>query len=536
MGALLPKIAKTVAKTVKQAGIDSPMTLIKVAPGTRTAGALSGGTNPTETPYRARGIESEYTAYELANSLAKVGDRRIRLFGASIAGKQIPEPNDKVISQRVIYRIIGPVGRDPASATYLCQCRSIGAYAAPTAMFASSPSGLVVTFTGGGSATIGGIVSWAWTFGDGGTSTAQSPTHTYTTGGTYTVTLTVRDGVGGVGQHTATVTLVGNQPPVASFSASLSNLIATFTDASTDSDGSVVAWSWDFGDSISSTLQNPVHTYAVAGTYAVTLTATDNLGATGSHSANVSPALPPIPMDGPGGLIKVPTLAAQWPLINAAIPTPSWHFPCQEASGNLVDVLNGFQLVKAGAGTQANTLASWSTKFLGTTEIAAQCFASANATGDLWNVFTQSVFLYGLVHFASSSGTRRWFVINGVTYYLEILVNGHIRLNGGTAGLLSHVGANVRPFVVEVIAGLGVTGHSGPGLFRFSSDIEQITGTWSQQPDSSKGWGPVSAAAAAPPVMNGAELWGWQGSDAEACSALGPKTFIQSTGFAVSGY
>jgi len=50
----------------------------------------------------------------------------------------------------------------------------------------------------------------------------------------------------------------------------------TFTDASSDSDGSIMAWSWDFGDGNSAAVQNPSHTYVAGGTYTVALTVTDN--------------------------------------------------------------------------------------------------------------------------------------------------------------------------------------------------------------------------------------------------------------------
>lgn len=253
---------------------------------------------------------------------------------------------------------------------------------------------------------------------------------------------------------------------------------------------------------------------------------------------NIVRFVPPVPLDGPSSLIKVPTLAAQWPLINAAFPMPSWHWPMQEPSGNLVDVLNGFQRTPAAGagGSYGNTIASWATKFLGVTEVANTSWGSVNATGDSWNVNTQSVFIYGLIRFSSSSSTRRWFVLNGTTHYLEILVNGHIRIDGGTSGALSHVGALVRPFVVEFIAGAGVLGHSGAGLYRVSTDIEQISGTWSQVPDSTKGSGPVSAAAAAPMVGNYGPETSWGGTDAEALSTFGPKAFLTAIGWSVSGY
>jgi PKD repeat protein len=85
---------------------------------------------------------------------------------------------------------------------------------------------------------------------------------------------------GEVEDYTANVVSGGaNLPPTADFTFTTNGLTATFTDASTDSDGTVVAWSWNFGDGGVSTLQNPVHTYATAGTYNVTLTVTDDDGA-----------------------------------------------------------------------------------------------------------------------------------------------------------------------------------------------------------------------------------------------------------------
>ena len=78
-----------------------------------------------------------------------------------------------------------------------------------------------------------------------------------------------------------------NLPPIADFSFETANLGAIFTDLSEDSDGEVVAWSWSFGDDSTSTEQNPSHTYAVAGTYTVSLTVTDNQGADSEPSDNV---------------------------------------------------------------------------------------------------------------------------------------------------------------------------------------------------------------------------------------------------------
>jgi subtilisin family serine protease len=79
-----------------------------------------------------------------------------------------------------------------------------------------------------------------------------------------------------------------HEPPTASFTYSCAELACSFTDTSADSDGQVVAWSWDFGDGGTASAQHPGYTYASAGTYTVTLTVTDDGGATGTASQNVT--------------------------------------------------------------------------------------------------------------------------------------------------------------------------------------------------------------------------------------------------------
>ena len=80
----------------------------------------------------------------------------------------------------------------------------------------------------------------------------------------------------------------GNNPPVANFSDTVNGLAVSFTDTSTDSDGSIASHAWNFGDGGTSTAANPSHTYASAGTYTVTETVTDNGGATNSKSQSVT--------------------------------------------------------------------------------------------------------------------------------------------------------------------------------------------------------------------------------------------------------
>ncbi len=78
-----------------------------------------------------------------------------------------------------------------------------------------------------------------------------------------------------------------NTPPVANFSWATNALVVNFTDSSTDSNGTIASRSWNFGDSTTSTATNPSKTYSVAGTYSVTLTVTDNGGATNTKTQSV---------------------------------------------------------------------------------------------------------------------------------------------------------------------------------------------------------------------------------------------------------
>ena len=84
-----------------------------------------------------------------------------------------------------------------------------------------------------------------------------------------------------------------NQPPVASFTYSCVSLACTFdATASTDADGSITSYAWTFGDGGAGTGVQPAHPFAAAGTYGVTLQVTDNGGATGSVTRQVTVSAP----------------------------------------------------------------------------------------------------------------------------------------------------------------------------------------------------------------------------------------------------
>ncbi len=136
----------------------------------------------------------------------------------------------------------------------------------------------------------GNITTWSWDFGDGNTSTLQNPTHIYGDWGTYTVTLNVTDD-GGKTDETSQLIFVANSEPTAYFTYTPPNPKANetiyFTDASTDIDGIIVSWFWDFDDGYSSSLQNPTHQYPDEGSYNVTLTVTDDDGANDTYTENI---------------------------------------------------------------------------------------------------------------------------------------------------------------------------------------------------------------------------------------------------------
>src|SRR5207302_6433916 len=119
----------------------------------------------------------------------------------------------------------------------------------PVAAFTSSCSALTCAFTSTSSDPDGTISAYSWDFGDGSTSTAQNPSHTYAAAATYTVRLTVTDNGGATNSvaHAVTVTQA-NQPPVAAFTSSCSALTCAFTSTSSDPDGTISTYSWVFGD------------------------------------------------------------------------------------------------------------------------------------------------------------------------------------------------------------------------------------------------------------------------------------------------
>ncbi|ALK05598.1 MAG: hypothetical protein AAY43_07680 [Methanosarcina sp. 795] len=122
---------------------------------------------------------------------------------------------------------------------------------------------------------------WNWDFGDGASSSEQNPSHTYSTAGTYTVTLEASN-ANGTDSESAEITVLEPPevvlPPVAGFTSSITTGPAPFSVQFTDLSQNATEWNWDFGDGASSSEQNPAHTYSAPGTYTVTLTVKNTAG------------------------------------------------------------------------------------------------------------------------------------------------------------------------------------------------------------------------------------------------------------------
>ncbi|HTB05991.1 MAG TPA: PKD domain-containing protein [Bacteroidia bacterium] len=162
---------------------------------------------------------------------------------------------------------------------------------------ATSPCfGSSTQFTDKSTVSSGSIVSWAWTFGDGGTSGAQNPAHTYGSAGTYSVSLIVTTANGCVDSIRKNITV--NPNPVAAFVASDSvgcyPVCVNFTDKSTVTGGSstINTWSWSFGTYASpgsSSAQNPTsicygNTNEMPDSSTVTLTVTTDSGCSATYT------------------------------------------------------------------------------------------------------------------------------------------------------------------------------------------------------------------------------------------------------------
>jgi PKD repeat protein len=290
---------------------------------------------------------------------------------------------------------------------------------APTAAFTSSCTGLTCSFNASGSSdTDGTISSYSWNFGDGSPAgSGVSPSHPYAAFGTYHVTLTVTDNQGATGTvvHDAAP---ANSAPSAAFTSNCAGLTCSFdASGSSDSDGTISSYSWDFGDGSSAgSGVSPTHPYSAGGTYHVTLTVTDNSSGTGTVTHDVNPATVSGnvqfvgAVDGGGGSVK----------------TKQVTMPSQAAAGNtallfLTQVTADVWSGPSGSGwTQAGTFAN--------STLTTTVWTKTLGAGDLGGTvaFTSTAYHHASINLAVYSGVDTANPIAAAAQSLDSAKTSHV--------------------------------------------------------------------------------------------------------------
>jgi PKD repeat protein len=226
----------------------------------------------------------------------EIGDECAYTFGTQLGGASGAQFNELInghpyqLQQEYSNAQAGCMGSIPLTASFT------GAPTSPV------PAGQQITLNGSTASETGGtIAAYAWDFGDGSAAAGgASASHTYTAPGVYTVMLTVTDSKGFSDYRTASVTVTsGDELPTAAFSVTttpqiLAQPVGFDASASSDPDGAITAYTWNFGDgSAPGSGAKPSHTYATAGTYKVTVTVTDSSGLTAGTTHQITVIRPP---------------------------------------------------------------------------------------------------------------------------------------------------------------------------------------------------------------------------------------------------
>ncbi|MCC7244239.1 MAG: PKD domain-containing protein, partial [Saprospiraceae bacterium] len=279
--------------------------------------------------------------------------------------------------------------------------KTITVNTAPTAEFSATPlSGcapLTVVFNNESSSN-STVYAWQFPGGTPAVSNQANPTIVYANPGTYSVTLVATNGLGSDTEiKTNYITVLA--PPVAGFTYSLNNLTATFTNTSTNG----VTYFWNFGDGTNSTAANPVHTYAVGGSYTVTLTVTSPCGnvMTTQMLATITPpvtAFTASPVNG------CPGMSVTFTNQSTGATTYNWQFPggtpatSTAANPTVVYPASGVYSVTLTASNAGGTTTATQTNLVTVNALPAAGFSgsvsgtlatftntSTNATSNAWN-------------------------------------------------------------------------------------------------------------------------------------------------------
>jgi PKD repeat protein len=281
--------------------------------------------------------------------------------------------------------------------------------ATPTADVTCGYAPLNVVFTGAGA---GGVppYTYAWTFGDGGTSTLMNPSHSYLAVGGFTATLTVTDSLGHSGSSTVTVTTTAHMVvviqglPATTGPAPLTVNLASAVTGGTPAPPPALpyGYSWDFGDGSPAVLsRNAQHTWINPGTYDVVLTVTDSCSHTETATLTVNAYAPVVPTLGqsvscgtaplnvcfnPSATGGVPPYIYSWSFGDGT-PVSSDQKPCHNflSAGNFTVILTATDSV--------GNVGSANAVIQSVAILNLQAYASADATSGLMSL---------LVNFSSS--------------------------------------------------------------------------------------------------------------------------------------
>jgi PKD repeat protein len=231
--------------------------------------------------------------------------------GAARVTYQAPaKPAPNAPADEMVTFMVTPIGPDHSSAmarTVTLRLVRPGVILPPNSppvpSFFFSPSSIredeTVLFDGSASTDDGQIVSYVWSFGDGGGGSGQKRTHSYALAGTYLVTLTVTDDRGtSVSTSPVTVAVTAATNPVASFTISPTaplvgqSIVFNSAPSTVPTGRTLVGFDWEFGDGTQKSGVTATHTYALPGTYTVVLTVYDNTGRKGVTTRTVTVTVP----------------------------------------------------------------------------------------------------------------------------------------------------------------------------------------------------------------------------------------------------
>lgn len=314
-------------------------------------------------------------------------------------------------------------------------------------------------------------------------------------------------------------------PPVSSFTFVPVNRDVTFTDTSTDDDGTIASWGWTFGDGGTATSQNPTHSYAADGTYTATLVVTDNHGRTSSSSQSVTVALAAWTVDATSGK-GVPVDATEWSTLIAAeglaTAVPDHLYLCQETTGDLVDAIGGVNLTATNTPLYQQAVTGWARKAVGWNDAGVARFQRTTT-------FTApSAQAYFFLAYYASTGTpaaARFVVQVGtsVSAGLQALTTGKFRTNSGAnvANATNNMGTVVRP--------LALLADSTNNVTIGADDQETMTPTHADA-----GTAGVYIPGTTTPGGRLVYLAIWRGTKAEAFSRANIKALQEALGFSVA--